>query len=66
MPQEHPQPNMIWIFGDQHRAQALGCMGDPNVTTPHLDRMAEEGLNLTTAVSGFPLCCPYQRCAERA
>jgi hypothetical protein len=26
--------NAIWIFGDQHRAQALSCNGDPNVNTP--------------------------------
>ena len=24
------RPNVVWIFGDQHRAQALGCMGDAN------------------------------------
>ena len=52
------RPNIIWIFGDQHRAQALGCMGDPNAHTPHLDRLASEGLTFTHAVSGFPLCCP--------
>ncbi|MBN1582343.1 MAG: sulfatase [Anaerolineae bacterium] len=60
MPQAQLRPNVIWIFGDQHRAQALGCMGDPNLTTPHLDRLAAEGLTLTAAVSGFPLCCPYR------
>lgn len=28
------RPNVIWIFGDQHRAQAQGHMGDPNLCTP--------------------------------
>ena len=23
------RPNIIWVFGDQHRAQALSCSGDP-------------------------------------
>ena len=50
--------NVIWIFGDQHRAQALGCNGDPNVTTPNIDRLSAEGLNYERALSGFPLCCP--------
>jgi len=54
------QPNMIWIFGDQHRGQALGYMGDPNVSTPHLNRMADEGATLTHAVAGFPLCSPFR------
>ncbi|MFW6303858.1 MAG: sulfatase [Candidatus Sumerlaeota bacterium] len=52
--------NIIWIFGDQHRAQALSCNGDPNVATPHLDRMSREGVNFNRAVSGFPLCCPFR------
>ncbi len=54
------QPNIIWIFGDQMRAQATGYMGDPNVHTPNIDRLAQEGLALTSAVSGCPLCCPYR------
>lgn len=54
------RPNIIWIFGDQMRAQATGYMGDPNVHTPNIDRLAQEGLALTGAVSGCPLCCPYR------
>ena len=60
MTQESNGRNVIWIFGDQHRGQALGCNGDPNARTPNIDRMAAEGLNVTGAVSGFPLCCPYR------
>lgn len=32
------QVNIIWVLGDQLRAQALGCNGDPNVSTPKIDR----------------------------
>jgi len=60
MAQENTHPNVIWIFGDQHRAQATGYMGDPNAHTPNLDRLAAEGLAFTRAVSGFPLCCPFR------
>ena len=52
------RPNVIWVFGDQHRGQALGYAGDPNLHTPNLDRFASEGANCRCAVSGFPLCCP--------
>ena len=52
--------NVIWIFGDQHPAHALGCNGDPNVSTPHLDRLAGEGQNWERAVAGCPLCCPFR------
>jgi len=50
--------NVIWVFGDQHRAQALGINGDSNVHTPNMDNLAMSGVHFTNAVSGFPLCCP--------
>jgi arylsulfatase A-like enzyme len=54
------KPNVIWLFGDQHRAQALSCAGDPNARTPNVDNLAELGMTFTNAVSGFPLCCPFR------
>ena len=52
------RPNVIWVFGDQHRAQALGCNGDGNVHTPNIDNLAAGGVHFNRALSGFPLCCP--------
>lgn len=57
-PQPPARPNIIWVFGDQHRAQALGCAGDPNLHTPNIDRLAGSGVTFTAAVAGTPLCCP--------
>jgi arylsulfatase A-like enzyme len=54
------QPNVIWLFADQLRAQALGINGDPNARTPNIDQMSTMGANFTQAVSGFPLCCPFR------
>ncbi len=54
------RPNVIWLFGDQHRAQALSCNHDPNVRTPNIDRMSADGVHFTAAVAGFPLCCPFR------
>jgi arylsulfatase A-like enzyme len=54
------QPNLVFVFGDQWRAQATGYAGDPNATTPHLDRLAAESVNFTHAVSGHPVCTPYR------
>ncbi|MBV7328809.1 sulfatase [Chloroflexi bacterium TSY] len=59
-PTNSTPPNIIWIFGDQMRAQAMGFTGDPNVYTPNIDRLAAEGLSFTAAVGGCPLCCPYR------
>ena len=52
------KPNVIFIFADQLRYQATGFGGDANVRTPHLDRLANQSLNFTTAVSGCPVCSP--------
>jgi arylsulfatase A-like enzyme len=54
------QTNVIWIFGDQHRAQALGYMGNPDVRTPNIDRLAAEGVTFDNAVAGCPWCTPFR------
>jgi len=51
-------PNLLFIFPDQWRAQALGCVGDPNVKTPNMDRLASEGVIFTNAYATYPLCSP--------
>ncbi|HKJ90043.1 MAG TPA: sulfatase-like hydrolase/transferase, partial [Oceanipulchritudo sp.] len=55
-----PAPNIIWIFGDQHRGCSTGFAGDPNLHTPNLDRFATEGTVFRNAVAGTPLCCPFR------
>lgn len=57
---DSPKPNLLWIFGDQHRGQALGVAGDPNVYTPNIDNLAREGLYFRQAVSNNPWCTPFR------
>lgn len=54
------RPNVIYVFADEWRAQATGYNGDVNCQTPVLDRLAAESLDLTQAVAGMPVCCPYR------
>jgi arylsulfatase A-like enzyme len=54
------RPNVIWVFGDQHRSFAIGCNGDPNAHTPNMDILSGTGVNFDHAVSSFPLCCPFR------
>ena len=49
--------NIIWIFGDQHRGQALRCTGNGFLNTPNIDALAPSG---KTAVAGSPLCTPFR------
>jgi arylsulfatase A-like enzyme len=51
-------PNVLVIFPDQWRRQALGCYGDPLVRTPNLDRLAEEGIRFDRCYTNNPVCSP--------
>ena len=51
-------PNILFILSDQHSKFHLGCYGDPLVRTPHLDRLASEGMRFANAYTPSPLCVP--------
>lgn len=53
-----PRPNILLVIADQWRGQAFGFAGDPNVKTPHLDRLAKESRQFRLAIAGLPVCCP--------
>jgi arylsulfatase A-like enzyme len=56
MPKE--QPNIIYILGDDHRVEQLGCMGHPILRTPNLDALAADGVLFTDAFCTSPACTP--------
>lgn len=53
-------PNVLVIMADQLRRDALSVYGDPNVRTPHLDRLAAEGVRFTSASATSPICVPFR------
>jgi arylsulfatase A len=50
------KPNIIVIFNDDQGYQDLGCFGSPNIKTPHIDRMAAEGMKFTSFMVASPVC----------
>ena len=63
MSHQNPQsPNIIYILGDDQRADMLGCAGHPVLTTPHLDQLAKDGTRFTKAHCTSPLCTPSRAC----
>jgi len=54
------RPNVVFVFADQWRAQAVGYAGNDSVQTPNLDRLAAGSVNFSRAVSGCPVCSPYR------
>lgn len=56
-----PRPNVIFIITDDLGYGDLSCYGQKNFKTPHLDRLAAEGVRFTNHYSGAPVCAP-SRC----
>src|SRR5512132_1034319 len=51
-------PNLVFILTDNQGAWTLGCYGNPDIRTPHIDRLAAEGTRFTRALSSNPVCSP--------
>ena len=56
------RPNVLFILSDQHNAKCLGHKGHPDVKTPHLDRLAAEGVRFDNAITQNPICTPSRMC----
>jgi N-acetylglucosamine-6-sulfatase len=51
-------PNIIFILTDDQRWDAMGCAGHPFLKTPHMDRLAAEGVRFRNAFVTTSLCSP--------
>lgn len=56
--EKQPTPNLVFIMADQYRGDAIDCIGKEPVKTPHLDKLASEGINFTNAISSYPVSSP--------
>lgn len=54
----HSKPDLVFILCDQLRADFLSVHGCAAIPTPHIDRLAREGLVFEQALSPYPLCVP--------
>ena len=50
--------NLLILCSDEHRRDALGCMGHAHVKTPHLDALAARGTIFQNAYTPSPMCVP--------
>ena len=51
-------PNVVMIMTDNHGAWTLGCYGNPDIRTPNIDRLAQEGTLFDNAFASNPVCSP--------
>ena len=54
------RPNIIYVFADQLRYDALGCTGNLQAHTPNIDRFATQSASLTNAIVNTPVCTAYR------
>ncbi len=53
-------PNILIIYADQMRYDAMGCSGNPVIKTANMDRLSAEGVHFTEAYTSYPICCPFR------
>jgi arylsulfatase A-like enzyme len=52
------RPNIVFVLVDDMGYADLGCMGAKDIRTPHIDRLASEGLKFTDFYANAPVCTP--------
>jgi len=52
----HQKPNILVIITDDQRWDALGCAGNPIIHTPHMDRLAVNGIRFENTFATTPIC----------
>jgi arylsulfatase A-like enzyme len=56
------QPNILLMFCDQLRFDAIRALGNPVIRTPNLDRLVRDGVAFTSAYTPSPVCVPARSC----
>ena len=55
------RPNVLWITAED-MSPTLGCYGDKDAITPHLDAFAKQSVRYTKAFASAPVCSPSRSC----
>ena len=50
------KPNFLWLVSEDNSAEWIGCYGNKNAKTPHIDNLAKEGFLYTQAYANAPVC----------
>lgn len=50
------RPNIVFLFSDDQTERAIGCYGNEEIKTPHLDRLASDGVRFTNHYNTTAIC----------
>jgi arylsulfatase A-like enzyme len=56
------RPNIVLIIADDCRMLDLGCYGSPDAVTPHIDRLAAQGLKFNRFFQSTAMSSPTRHC----
>ncbi|WP_159076467.1 arylsulfatase [Flagellimonas amoyensis] len=56
--QVNQKPNIVFIMADDLGIGDIGCYGQEILETPHIDKLAQEGMRFTQAYAGSSVCAP--------
>lgn len=52
------QNHVVMVLSDQHRGDLLGAVGNSQISTPNIDKLAANGVTFTSAYCNSPVCGP--------
>lgn len=56
--QNKERPNILWLTCEDNNVTWVGCYGNPNATTPNIDKLATEGFQYMNCFANAPVCAP--------
>jgi len=59
--QAKQRPNLLLFLADDMTYADVGCFGNPDVSTPNIDRLAKQGMKLTRCYNSAPTCSPLRQ-----
>src|SRR5215472_18606199 len=54
------QPNLLFVFSDEHRACSMTGEAFNDAHIPHLEQFARQGMTFRNCISNYPVCSPYR------
>lgn len=59
-PTSAERPNILWLTCEDNNVNWVGCYGNPQATTPNIDRLAAEGFQYMHCYANAPVCAPQR------
>lgn len=54
------RPNILWLTSEDNNVNWVGCYGNPQASTPHIDQLAREGFLYERCYANVPVCAPQR------